>query len=225
MNNLIGRSALATVAVFALAACGGTPATSTAPSARPGTSLPAGATPSAAAPSAPAASTSAATPASDPSMAPIFSNHSDPALEALLPATVSGTTMLRYSLTLTQVLDAGGDRLGITTFLQSINKTEADGSFAAAIDPTNVLGGGIAAYKVVGADAAALLAGITALEQADLGTGATIEPATVGGKNVTVMSVGDGVNDTEWIYGYGDVVFAVHAPDEAQAAAFLAALP
>lgn len=158
-------------------------------------------------------------------MAPIFSNHADPALEALLPSSVSGTPLLRYSLTLTQLLDSGSDRVGVNAFLQSINKTEADGSYASAFDPSNKLGGGISAFKVAGADAAALLAGITALQITDLGTGATTEAATVGGKNVTVASVGDGVNDTEWIYGHGDVVFVVQAPDETHAAAFLTALP
>ena len=133
--------------------------------------------------------------------------------------------MHSYSLTLTQVLDEGGDRVDITAFLESISKTEADGSYAAAFDPTNELGGGILAFKVAGADAGALLAGITAIEVSDLGTGATTDQATVGNKSVTVVSVGDGVNDTEWIYGHGDVVFVVHAPDETQAAAFLSALP
>ena len=158
-------------------------------------------------------------------MAPIFSSHADPALESLLPESVSGTAMHRYSLTLTQVLDNGGDRVGITAFLQSIGKTEADGSFASAFDPTSSLGGGINAFKVAGADAAALLAGITALELSDLGTGATSEQATVGNKSVTVVSVGDGVNDTAWIYGHGDVVFVVHAPDDMKAAAYLEVLP
>ena len=133
--------------------------------------------------------------------------------------------MHRYSLTLTQVLDDSGDRPGITAFLQSLDKTESDGSFAAAFDPLSSLGGGINAFKVVGADAAALLAGITTIEVSQLGTGTTREPATVGNKSVTVVSVGSGVNDTKWIYGYGDVVFVVHAPDETQAAAYLAALP
>lgn len=133
--------------------------------------------------------------------------------------------MHRYSLTLTQVLDASGDRPGITDFLQSLGKTEADGSFAAAFDPITSLGGGINAFKVAGANAAALLRGITTIEVSQLGTGTTSQPATVGNKSVTVVSVGSGVNDTKWIYGYGDVVFVVSAADEAQAAAYLEALP
>ncbi len=132
--------------------------------------------------------------------------------------------MHRYSQSLSALLDAGGDRAGIDAFLQSIGKTEADGSYAAAFDPTNAMGGGIFAFKISGADGPALLAGITALEQSELGQGVTTEPATVGGKNVTVVSVGTGPNDTEWIYGRGDVVFVVHAADEAQAGAYLSAI-
>jgi uncharacterized protein with GYD domain len=62
------------------------------------------------------------------------------------------------------------------------------------------------------------------VEQSDLGAGATTKQATVGGKSVTVVSVGTGVNDTEWVYGRDDVVFVIHASDEAHAATFLQAL-
>jgi len=134
--------------------------------------------------------------------------------------------MHRYSLTLTQVLDADGDRPGITAFLESMNKTEADGSLAAAFDPTNTLAGGINAFKVAGADGAALLAGVTTIEVSQLAPDTvTREEATVGNKVVTVVSVGDGVNDTKWIYGHGDVVFVVHAANDTDAAAYLTALP
>jgi len=162
--------------------------------------------------------------ASLPSLPAIFSEHADPGLENLLPAVVTGIAMHRYSLTLAQVLDAGGNRAAVDTFLEGIGKTEADGTFAAAFDPTNTLAGGIFAFKVSGADPASLLAGIVAVEQSDLGANATTRQATIGGKNVTIVSVGTGVNDTEWIVGRGDVVFVVHAPDEAHAAAYLDAL-
>ena len=103
-------------------------------------------------------------------------------------------------------------------------RPKSDGTFAGAFDPTNTLGGGIFAFKVSGADPAALLAGIVAVETSDLGNDATTTQATVGGKNVTVLSVGTGANDTVWIYGRGDVVFVVHAADDDHAAAFLQAI-
>ncbi|MEO5885386.1 MAG: hypothetical protein ABIQ58_07735 [Candidatus Limnocylindrales bacterium] len=162
--------------------------------------------------------------ASLPSLPAIFSEHADPGLENLLPSVVTGIAMHRYSLTLAQVLDAGGNRAAVDTFLEGIGKTEADGTFAAAFDPTNTLAGGIFAFKVSGADPASLLAGIVAVEQSDLGGNTTTRQATIGGKDVTIVSVGTGVNDTEWIVGRGDVVFVVHAPDEAHAAAYLDAL-
>ena len=180
---------------------------------------------SAAVTAAPSAIASASPSAALPSLPAIFSSHADPSLEAQLPAEVSGTAMQRYSITLSDLLDDGGDRAAIDAFLQGIGKTEADGSFAAAFDPGNALGGGIFAFKVTGADTATLLAGIVAVERSDLGGGATTRQATVGGKSVTIVSVGTGVNDTEWIYGRGDVVYVVHAGDETHAAAFLQALP
>lgn len=224
MNNLFRSGALAAAVISVAVACGGgTSPTSPARTASPSSAAPSAssAAPSVAVP----ATVPASSPAGGPSLAPIFSTHGDPALEALLPATLIGTPLTRYSLTLTQLLDAGGDRVGIDAFLQGIGKTEADGSYAAAFDPTNGLGGGISAFKVTGADAAALLAGITELEKSDLGTNPTVGQATLAGKNVTSLSVGDGVNDNEWVYGHGEVVFVVHAANEAEATAFLSTLP
>ncbi len=168
--------------------------------------------------------TAPSTSASPQSLPPADGSHADPALEAQLPAEVSGTQLQRSSATFIDILNAGGDRTTIDAFLQRIGKTEADGTYAAAFDPTAALSGGIFAFKVSGADTATLLAGITALEASDLGAGASTTQATVGGKVVTVVSIGSGVNDTEWIYGRGDVVFVVHAADETHAAAYLQAL-
>jgi len=225
-------STLGAAVMVVLVGCGGSPSTPSSSSSASAASSSASATSSSAAVPGSAAATAppseiatASSPASLPSLPAIFSNHADPALEGQLPTKVSGTAMQRYSLTLSEVLDAGGDRAAIDAFLQGIGKTESDGSFAAASDPNNTLTGGILAFKVSGADAVALLAGIVSVEQSDLGGGATTRQGTIGGKSVTIVSVGTGVNDTEWIYGRGDVVFVVHADDETRAAAFLAALP
>jgi len=165
------------------------------------------------------------TPGAALSLDPYFQNHGDPALEAFLPDNINGTPLVRYSLTLEQLFEQGGDEETITAFLTTLGKTPADGSYAGAHDPSGVVGGGINAFKVAGADATLLLAGITELEKSDLGESATTTQATVGGKNVTVLSVGSEVNDTVWLYGYGDVVFVVHAANEAEPAAYLATLP
>jgi hypothetical protein len=170
------------------------------------------------------AAIASASPANLQSLPSVFSNHADPGLEAQLPAEVSGTAMGHYSISFSDALDAGGDRASIDAFLAGVDKTEADGSFAVAVDPTNTLGGGIFAFKVNGLDTASLLPAILSVEQSDLGAGATTKRATVGGKSVTVVSVGTGVNDTEWVYGRDDVVFVIHAADEAHAATFLQAL-
>jgi perilipin-4 len=228
-SSTVLRSVLAMAIAVAIAGCGGSPSTTLTSSAVPGgsaspSSAAGSAASSPAATAAPSEAAASSSPATQPSLPALFSNHADPDLESQLPSEVSGTALRSYSLTLTSVLDSGGDRVAIGAFLQSIGKTEADGSVAAAVDLSGALAGGIQAFKVSGAPTAALLAGIVSVEQTDLGAGATTQQATVGGKSVTVVSVGTGVNDTEWIYGRGDVVFVVSAPDETLAAAFLQAL-
>jgi hypothetical protein len=214
--------------VVALAACGGAAPSGAAPAASGAAGgsaavLPSG-NPAAASPLACGVAAAPSLP-SGPSQSSVLSTHADPALEALLPAEVSGTPMQRSSATLASLLASGGDRTAIDAFLKSLGKSEADGTFAAAFDPTGALGGGIFAFKIAGVTADVLLPAIVAVERSDLGTGATTRQANVGGKTVTVVTVGDGVNDTEWVLGQGEVVFVVHAPDEAHAATFLQALP
>jgi hypothetical protein len=169
----------------------------------------------------------ATTPSSSagPSLPAVTSSHADPALEALLPAEISGTSMQRSSATFAALLASGGDRTAIDAFLQGLGKSESDGTYAAAFDPTNTVGGGIFAFKIAGVHADVLLPAIVSVEQSDLGAGATTNQSTVGGKSVTVVSVGTGVNDTEWVYGRDDVVFVIHAADEPHAATFIQALP
>lgn len=163
-----------------------------------------------------------------PKLPPIFSKHSDPGLEAQLPKQVAGTALTIFSLSFDEMLASGtqsGDRAKIDAFLQGIGKSTADASFAGALDPSSKLTGGILAYKVNGADSARLLAGIVAVQQSDAGAGASAKQASVGGKNVTVISSESGSTDTQWVYGHGDVVFSVSAKDEATAAQYLQALP
>ena len=117
------------------------------------------------------------------------------------------------------------DPIAVETFLASLGKTIADASFATAYDPNGALPGGIQAFKIAGADTARLVEGFVGLAREDVGIDAAISQGSVGGKNVTIVSAGDGPNDTQWLYGRGDVVFTVLAPDQAVADQYLAALP
>jgi hypothetical protein len=220
---VLARLAIGAALVVLLAGCGGAGA-SLPPTAAPGSSAAASSTAAPASSSAPSdVATSPSTPAG-PSLPAVTSSHADPTLEALLPAEVTGIAMQRSSATLADLLASGGDRTAVDTFLKGIGKSESDGAYASASDPTNTLGGGILAFKIAGVNTSVLLPAIVSVEQSDLGAGATTTQATVGGKNVTVVSVGTGVNDTEWIYGRDDVIFVIHATDEAHAATFLQAL-
>ena len=221
-SDVFARLAIGVAIVVVLTACGGgsTPLPSIGAGDSPAASSTTSGSSSAGGSFAPVTTPSAGV----PSLPAVTSSHSDPALEALLPAEVSGTPMQRSSATLASLLDSGGDRSAIDAFLQGLGKSESDGTIAAAFDPTNTFGGGIFAFKIAGVNSGVLLPAIVSVEKSDLGAGATTTQATVGGKSVTVVSVGNGVNDTEWVYGHEDVVFVVHAADEAHAATFLQAL-
>jgi hypothetical protein len=208
-----GPIGLGTAVLVAIVGCGGGGST---PSSSAGTP----ASPSAISPASPAAGA--------PSLPPILSNHFDPELEAMLPAEAAGTALQRYSVALYDLQDPDGDHSAIDAFLQSIGKSPSDATFAAALDPSAKLTGGVSAIKVTGADPASLLAAMVSVEQSNLGGRATVRQGTLGGKNVTSLSVASeatGLDETEWLYGRGDVVFIVHADDEARAVAFLEALP
>lgn len=229
VKHLLRPFALGAAVMVVIIGCGGSPSTPSSASsvAAASSSALAGpsssaAVPSSAATTSPSTVATASSPAGLPSHAADASKHADPALEAQLPAVVSGTTLERWSFS---VPDSGADRAAIDAFLQAIGKSESDASFGFAFDPTHTMTGGIFATKVSGADTATLLGALVPIAQSDLGAGATTRQATVGGKDVTIVSVGTGPNDTEWIYGHGDIVFDVHADDETRAAAFLQALP
>jgi hypothetical protein len=223
-RRVVGSTVIGAAIAVALTGCGGGGA-SLPPNAAGGSSAAAAATAAAQPTSAPSDVATTAPASPGPTLPAVTASHADPALEALLPAEVSGTAMQRSSATFADLIASGGDRTVIDGFLQGIGKTEADGTFAAAFDPTNSLGGGIFAFKITGINSSVLLPAIVSVESADLGTGATTRKATVGGKDVTVVSVGSGVNDTEWVYGRDDVVFVFHAADEAHAATLIQALP
>jgi hypothetical protein len=155
----------------------------------------------------------------------LTTSHSDPALEGQLPTTVSGVQLSKFSVTLAELRVSSADRTTIDAFLGSIGKTESDASFASAYDPSGGVGGGVSAFKVSGANGGTLLAAIVALQSSDLGSGAVTKQSSVGGKTVTVVSVGTGPNDTVWVYGRGDTVYVVQAPAEATATPFITALP
>lgn len=216
---------------LAIAACGGgtsqaspggaSPGGSAAPTQAGSAAAPATAAATSAATSGPTAPATAGASAGTPS---IVDRHSVPDLEAQLPDVVAGATLRKYSLTLAELLeDPSADRAAITTFVERLGKTIADAAVAAAYDPTGRLDGAVQAYRIAGADPAALLAGMVAVAQSDLGVGAAIRQAPIAGRSVTVVSVA-GAGDSQWLASRDDIVFVVHAKDEATATLYLMAL-
>ena len=160
-----------------------------------------------------------------PSLPAVTASHADPALEALLPAEISGTrdaALQRHA----RCHDRGrcqphGDRRLPRRVSASPSRTGR--MPPPSIRPTRSAAGSSRSRSRAWTPACCCRRSC-AVEQSDLGTGATTSQATVGGKHVTVVSVGNGVNDTEWVYARDGVVFVIHAADEAHAAGFLEAL-
>lgn len=166
------------------------------------------------------------------SEAPVVPNHTLPALEALLPAEVSGTALTKESWTGDELLP--DDPLSIlsenmTDYLTSIGKTPTDLQVAIAYDPTanaDLTTGvdlSIRVLRADGADAVALRD-----NQIDAWLDAVPElvvtTVKIGDKQVTKGDFGPSTVNSWW-YVTNGVVYDVETSDEALATAALGALP
>ena len=182
-----------------------------------------------------AAPTRTAAPASLPQEQPsgggpfptVGTAHDDPSLEALLPSTFNGVTLVKTSTDATQELSQDAAGQAVAAFLASQGKKPADLKIAEAFDPDGNAGITVVLFRAPGVDAAALrqsmiLAGLFVPKTA---TPPPNLPAvsTVGGKEVIVIPFpGSG---TEFLYARGDVLYDVRSGDPDVAARMLTTLP
>jgi hypothetical protein len=186
--------ALLTGAVLVLAACG----------------------PGGTATSSPAATTATvATPApdaTDPGFFPSFdlgsfaipSFNSDVELEGLLPDTIAGVTVQKFSMTGDSFMGTGGTGTDeLDAILDQAGKTPADLSVAFA--GTNAVT--LIAYRIKGVPADTFFqAFLTAAQQ---GGETTLTDASFGGKSVKKLVSTDTDTGTVYVYASGDVLFTV----------------
>jgi hypothetical protein len=140
-------------------------------------------------------------------------------LEALLPDTLGGHTLTKFSMKGSDFVDqAGSANAELATWLNSLGKSLDDVSAAYAFD---VSGGstGVFAFRVNGVDHTTLLSTLQQAMKSELPTWTT---ATVGGKSV---QTGSDSTSTQYIYGTADLIFVVFTDDPAVAAEALKALP
>jgi hypothetical protein len=160
---------------------------------------------------------------SDALDSPVPESHDAPALEALLPKTLNGTTLTSQSVTGDTLLSDDDWSNAFSTFLTSAGKTPTDLLFAQAYDPSGATDLTIGAYQITGVSAADVDKTVVKAWKANDST-LTTKSATVGGKKVTQGAIPSMSLDGYW-YEHGDVVFEVQTSDATVAASVLAALP
>ena len=174
----------------------------------------AGTAPSAAAPStAPSAATASEAPSLDLGSFQLPSGAKD--LEALLPAQICGETAIKFSMAGADF--ATGADPEFTKTLTDLGKSPSDVSFASAGSNN---GCGVGIFRINGVDQGRLQEVFLATSTSE---GSTMAPGNVGGKSVFIISSGETAK--QYVYFKGDAVLFAQAPDEAQAASILQALP
>lgn len=170
-----------------------------------------------------------ASPTDDASLLPdatdsaVPESHDAPALEALLPKSLNGTTLTSQSVTGDTLLSDDGWSNAFSTFLTGAGKTPTDLLFAQAYDPSGATDLTVGAYQISGVSAADVDKTVLKAWKAN-DTALTTKTATVGGKKVTQATIPSMSLDGYW-YEHGDVVFEVETSDATVAANVLAALP
>jgi len=213
-------AASAALAVF-VAACGGSAtvapsaaapsaAASVAPSVEPST-VP---SPSSEASAAPAESTA---PAASGALPSIALPNQDKALEALLPSTFGGATLLKQSFKGAESLrqDATAGKM-----ITALGLNVGDVSEAVAVDPTGKVDIVFIAIRFAGADSGKLL---EVFKTASQTSGDLVGSVNLGGKDVIKTTASSGT--FSYFYVRNDVVFGVIAKSDATAATALAVLP
>jgi len=151
------------------------------------------------------------------------STHADPELEAALPDSVRDVALTRSSVAAADLAGTSAEP-ALAELAQRIGQPLEALTLASAVDPRGQLLGGINAMRVRGGSSDALLQAILEIEQRTVES--DVADVVVGGRSVTRLTQRDeGTTVTRYLYGAGDTVFVVLAPDEPTAAAFLEAIP
>lgn len=145
--------------------------------------------------------------------APVPAMDADPALEALFPATISGTPVDVQSVSgQDAILDPEG-RTAVGEALAAMGKGFDDLTGAFAFSEAGV----VAAYSVIGTEGSALLPVVVG---SMAGSDVELTPAQVGGKDVTLV----GADTPFYAYPSGEVLWLVQVAEPALSE-ILAALP
>jgi hypothetical protein len=149
--------------------------------------------------------------------------HADPELEALLPESLGGVALTIESQA---GPDLSTDSAPFDGFLVGLGKTRADFTLASAYAMGGGLKAEVGAWRVKGADTAALLPDFEAVMQASSTTPLTIAEETVGGRAVTrIGDPGQLTRGPLYVVVRGDMLLFVQTPEPALAEEAMSKLP
>jgi hypothetical protein len=138
--------------------------------------------------------------------------HADPELEALLPKSLGGVALTIESQAGT---DLSTNSAAFDAFLKSLGKTRADFVVASA-SAQGTLRAAVGAWKVKGADQAALIPAFKTVLQASSTTPLTITEEVLSGHPVTkIGEKGELAQGPLYAFARGETLFFVQTPDRA----------
>ena len=147
-----------------------------------------------------------------------------PELEALMPRTVSGTSLLVQSATGDQVLGADAASKALTAAINSFGKKPIDLQIAQAADSTGALALSVLGFRLKGVTSARLQPVVLQSWVFASATGVTTKEKKVGNVSVTAVTYG-GDTSVTYVTIRKDAVLVIQATDAAVADAAVAALP
>ncbi len=169
----------------------------------------------------PSTASGSAAPAPTPTSTP---SHAVPALEAVLPHTISGTPFTTQSLTGTDAIGTDAASVALAASIKGFGKATADFQVAEAYDASGTIQVTVIGFRLTGVDATKLRGAIIASWLVAAASGVTQAPATVAGKSVIKVDYADG-GPLDYVYVQGITVYDVSTADTALAATVLGQLP
>ena len=149
--------------------------------------------------------------------------HADPELEALLPETLGGVTLIRESQRGTELSTRSP---ALESFLADLGRSLDDFSLASAYNGGGSLKAEVGAWRIRGADPTLLLDGFTGTVQASSATPLPVTSLELAGRTVTrIGEEGDLTRGPLYAYTLGEVILFVQTPDVELAAEAIGKLP
>lgn len=160
-----------------------------------------------------------------PSAAPTEAGtrHADPALEALLPSTLGGVSLVVESQHGT---DLSNQSEALDAMLKDLGRALTDFTLASAYSPAGDIEAQVGAWRVSGVTPDALMPAFVDTVQASSATKLTVTELTIGGHDITQIGApGQLAQGPLYAYPKDDMVLFVQTPDPKLADEALAKMP